>query len=55
MELCKTIGGLLGPILELKRDNERGLLRRASRAYNQYLLEQREALKLVRATRKRAR
>jgi integrase len=29
--------------------------RRASRAYNQYLLEQREALKLVRATRKRAR
>ena len=26
MELCKTIGGLLGPILELKRDNERGLV-----------------------------
>jgi len=27
VELCKTIGGLLGPVLELKRDNERGLLR----------------------------
>src|SRR5262249_8524816 len=26
VELCKTIGGLLGPILELKRDNERGLV-----------------------------
>jgi RND family efflux transporter MFP subunit len=29
VELCKTIGGLLGPILELKRDNERNLLRHA--------------------------
>jgi multidrug resistance efflux pump len=26
VELCKTVGGLLGPVLELKRDNERGLL-----------------------------
>ena len=29
VELCKTVGGLLGPILDLKRDNERGLLRHA--------------------------
>jgi multidrug resistance efflux pump len=29
IELCKTIGGLLGPILELKRENERGLMRHA--------------------------
>jgi hypothetical protein len=28
VELCKTIGAMLGPILELKRDNERGVLRR---------------------------
>lgn len=28
IELCKTIGGLLGPILSLRRDNERGALRR---------------------------
>jgi multidrug resistance efflux pump len=28
VELCKTAGGLLGPILSLKRDNERGGLRR---------------------------
>ncbi len=26
-ELCKTVGGLLGPVLALKRDNERGLVR----------------------------
>ncbi len=26
-ELCKTIGGLLGPVLALKRENERGLVR----------------------------
>jgi hypothetical protein len=30
--LCTTIGGLLGPILELKRDNERGLIRRSLHA-----------------------
>ena len=29
VELCKTVGGLLGPILALKRDNERGLLQHA--------------------------
>ena len=29
VELCKTVGGLLGPILELKRENERGLVRHA--------------------------
>ena len=29
VELCKTIGGLLGPILGLKRENERGPLQRA--------------------------
>lgn len=29
IELCKTIGGLLGPILDLKRESERGLLRHA--------------------------
>jgi len=29
IELCKTIGGLLGPILHLKRENERGLVRHA--------------------------
>lgn len=28
VELCKTAGGLLGPILNLKRHNERGALRR---------------------------
>jgi multidrug resistance efflux pump len=28
IELCKTAGGLLGPILSLKRNNERGTLRR---------------------------
>lgn len=28
VELCKTAGGLLGPILSLKRHNERGTLRR---------------------------
>ena len=26
-ELCKTVGGLLGPVLALKRDSERGLVR----------------------------
>jgi multidrug resistance efflux pump len=29
VELCKTLGGLLGPILDLKRENERGLIRHA--------------------------
>ncbi|HUJ86768.1 MAG TPA: HlyD family efflux transporter periplasmic adaptor subunit [Burkholderiales bacterium] len=29
LELCKTAGMLLGPILGLKRENERGMLRRA--------------------------
>jgi len=29
VELCKTVGGLLGPILELKRHNERGLSQHA--------------------------
>ena len=29
IELCTTIGGLLGPVFELKRENERGLVRRA--------------------------
>jgi multidrug resistance efflux pump len=29
VELCKTVGGLLGPILTLKRDNERNLLQHA--------------------------
>lgn len=28
VELCTTIGGLLGPTFDLKRDNERGLIRR---------------------------
>jgi len=28
VELCKTIGGLLGPILGLKKENERSVLRR---------------------------
>lgn len=28
VELCTTIGALLGPTFELKRDNERGLIRR---------------------------
>lgn len=28
VELCKTVAGLLGPILALKRDNERGTVRR---------------------------
>jgi multidrug resistance efflux pump len=27
VELCKTVGGLLGPILELKRESDRGWLR----------------------------
>ncbi len=31
IELCNTIGALLGPILELKRDNERGILSRSWR------------------------
>jgi hypothetical protein len=29
LELCKTVGGLLGPILELKRESERSLLQHA--------------------------
>ncbi|WP_063694615.1 efflux RND transporter periplasmic adaptor subunit [Bradyrhizobium stylosanthis] len=29
IELCKTVGALLGPILKLKRDSERGVLRHA--------------------------
>lgn len=29
IDLCQTLGLLLGPILDLKRDNERGALRRA--------------------------
>jgi len=32
VELCKTVGGLLGPILRLKRDNERNLLQHAGTA-----------------------
>ena len=32
VELCRTVGGLLGPILSLKRDNERGTLRRLREA-----------------------
>lgn len=30
IELCNTIGGLLGPILDLKQDNDRGLISRAA-------------------------
>src|SRR4029453_18470982 len=29
IELCKTIGGLLGPILQLKQDSGRSLMRHA--------------------------
>jgi hypothetical protein len=32
VELCRTAGGLLGPILSLKRDNERSTLRRLREA-----------------------
>lgn len=32
VELCKTVGMLLGPILGLKRDNERGVWQRATQA-----------------------
>lgn len=32
VELCTTIGALLGPAFELKRDNERGLIRRTGHA-----------------------
>ena len=32
LELCKTVGMLLGPILELKRDNERGFWQRVREA-----------------------
>jgi RND family efflux transporter MFP subunit len=28
VELCKTVGAMLGPMVQLKRDNEKGLLRR---------------------------
>jgi multidrug resistance efflux pump len=34
IELCKTAGGLLGPILGLKRDNERGALRRMREGFH---------------------
>lgn len=32
VELCSTIGGLLGPVFDLKRENERGLLYRSGHA-----------------------
>ena len=28
IDLCKTVGGVLGPVLALKRENERGVIRR---------------------------
>ena len=33
IELCRTVGGLLGPILALKRENERGTIRRLNEAF----------------------
>ena len=35
MELCKTIGGLLGPILRLKQDNEHGALWRMREGFHE--------------------
>ncbi|SFI60239.1 HlyD family efflux transporter periplasmic adaptor subunit [Bradyrhizobium sp. cf659] len=37
VELCKTVGGLLGPILELKLGAERGLLRHAGEKLHRFL------------------
>jgi RND family efflux transporter MFP subunit len=32
VELCKTVGAMLGPVVQLKRENEQGLLRRIGSA-----------------------
>jgi GAF domain-containing protein len=37
VELCKTVGSLLGPILELKRESERSLLRHTREILHDYL------------------
>lgn len=38
VELCTTIGGLVGPTFDLKRDNERGLIRRAGHSAHGLML-----------------
>jgi hypothetical protein len=37
VDLCKTVGSLLGPILELKRESDRSLLRHAREILHDYL------------------